>query len=141
MKLCHLIAIFSVSLALSTGCDSKKSDGGDKKDTKEEEKPAKKSLQEREDALFAQFMKLGGTHKDDCNKMGAEMKALVTKESETVDEINKTFEKMTAEQKEEKKKASQARQNKYDQGLSVIVCSVSNADVKDAGDKIVPATK
>ena len=138
-KLCSLITL--AALTALTGCPPSSSDDKPKKSADPDERPSKKPLQEREDALFGDLMKIGGKNKDDCNKMGEEMKALIKKESDTVAEINKTFDAMSADEKENKKKASQARQNKYDQGMAVIICSVSNADVKDANDKVVPATK
>jgi len=139
-KLSALITL-AACVAL-VGCPSSSSDDKPKKTTDSDEKPSsKKPLQEREDALFEELMKVGGKNKDDCDKMGQEMKALIKKESDTVAEINKTFDAMSADDKEKKKKASQARQNKSDQTMTVLLCSVKNADVKEANDKVVPATK
>jgi hypothetical protein len=142
MKLSYLLAAALASLALAAGCDRSSTDSSSKTSSteeKSEKKKKKKSLEEREDELFAELMKIGEENKDDCDAMGKEMKALVKRESETIEEINEAYEAMSDDEKEAKKKASQKRQNKYD-GLAVIVCSVKNKSVAEAGDKIVPAT-
>ena len=145
MKKSPFLTALVVLVALHVvGCDAKESSASksDESEKKGDKKPKKKTLEEREEALYMEYLKLAESYSDDCATFGKKARALIKRESDTVDEINDAYEEMSAKEKEEKKAEAQKRNVKHKALFDkVFICSISNKDVEEAGNKIVPATK
>lgn len=134
-----LTTAFAVLVVLQIAGCSKESSSSK---SEEDEKPKKKTLEQREEALYKEYLKLGDKYEDDCATFGKKALALIEKESDTVQEINDAYEAMSDKEKEKKKKEAQERNVKNKATFDkVFICSFKNKDVKEAGNKIVPATK
>ena len=138
MKILLMTALAGLVALQTVGCS--KESGASKSEG--DEKPKKKTLEQREEALYKEFLKLADAYSEDCAKFGKKARALIEKESDTIEEINDAYNEMSAKEKAAKKKEAQERNVKNKASFdNAFICSVSNKDVAAAYDKIVPATK
>ena len=66
MKILLATALAGLVVLQTVGCSKESSDGKSEGD----EKPKKKTLEQREEALYKEYLKLADTYSDDCDKFG-----------------------------------------------------------------------